>query len=163
MLLQTNLPIPPGAQISLTNLMGVTTPNTNQQQVLVGKTNVKAIWNRGSHYLTFEVPENETFVQQPTKIRFVLRNSGSAQVAPTITVKVTGWAPASIPIEKVAVGSGIVDDFTYELVNYAHHGFRVKGLGFKGCMPPALDTHSLRARAGQYVQDGRCACRKIEA
>lgn len=95
--------------------MGVTTPTTNQQQVLVGKTNVKAIWNRGGHYLTFEVPLNETFVQQPTKIQFVLRNPGSAQVAPTITVKVTGWAPASMPIEKVVVGSGILDAFTISL------------------------------------------------
>lgn len=97
------MPIPSGAQISITNLKGVVTPS-KRHRILVGNAEVIAVWNALEGYLTFPVPENASFVEL-TSIQFVLRNPGSEQMAPSITVKVMRWAPTSI--EKVAVGSGI--------------------------------------------------------
>ena len=104
LLLQTNLPVPPGAEIRIKNLKGVTSPRHVEVEVVDGMAIPNAVWNVASQYLIIPVPSHLSLVE-PTRIRFVLRNPASAQVAPSISVEITGWHRTQV-ISSPTTGSG---------------------------------------------------------
>ena len=104
LLLQTNLPVPPGAEIRIKNLKGVTSPLDVHVEVAGGMT-ITATWNVVSQYLIIRVPVNLSFVE-PARMRFVLQNPAREQAAPSITVEITGWH-ATQTISSLATGSGM--------------------------------------------------------
>jgi hypothetical protein len=101
--LQTSVPVTSGATVTIKNLLGVTTLPGPIEGLIIDGIVHHAVWNEGQ-YLTFQVPENVTFVR-PVSIQVVLQNPANLQDAPTVTVAIAGWHSQDI-ISKNMTGSG---------------------------------------------------------
>lgn len=101
--LHTSVPVPAGATVTIKNLLGVASLPGRIEGLIIDGIVHHAIWHEGQ-YLTFDVPENVTFVG-PVSIQVVLQNPAGLQDAPRATVAIAGWHSQDI-ISKNMTGSG---------------------------------------------------------